>query len=107
MAMTSACLRRAACKGDMKQGGGQNQFRTTKHREFAGICLHDMVSAITVSKSIWGNADVEGWFVRNCNGVGVRPGGCDRRHSGQGWCAHRRQLFLQPEGSRTDRRSLP
>src|SRR6202165_4608743 len=51
--------------------------------------------------------DVEGWFVCDRNGLCVGPGGCDRGDTGQGRCAHRRQLFLQPEGSRTDRRSLP
>ena len=39
--------------------------------------------------------------MRDCNGFGVRPWRCDRGHSGQGRRAHRRQLFLEPEGSRS------
>ena len=45
--------------------------------------------------------------MRDRNGFCVRPWGRDRGHSGQGRRAHRRQLFQQQDGSRSDRRSLP
>ena len=52
------------------------------------------------SKSTRGNADVEGWFVRDRDGFGVGPWGRDRGHAGQGRRAHRGQLFHQQEGGR-------
>src|ERR1700676_3279461 len=44
--------------------------------------------------------------MRDCNGLGVGPRGCDRGHPGQGRRAYRDQLFLEPKGSRADRRSV-
>ena len=44
MAMTSACLRRAVCKGDMNARRGIINSAQRRFGGFAGVCLHGMVA---------------------------------------------------------------
>src|SRR6185437_8279432 len=81
------------------------QFRRAEFR----ISRRGMVSASErgTAQKQQEETDVEGWHVRDHNRLGIGPGRCDRRYSGQERRAHCDQLFQQQERGRSDRGKLP
>src|SRR5262245_54470753 len=70
-------------------------FRAARFSRLAVIRPPDMV--FVASSNTKGSNDVERWFVRDRNRLGIRSWRCDGRDPGQGRRAYRRELFLEQD----------
>src|SRR3974390_1827102 len=97
--MTSRDVGASPCGGGMRIG----EFRVTEFRLHPAVWYRSRQTDLENK----GEGDVEGWFVRDRDWVGIGPWRGNRRPARQRRRAHRSQLFHEPEGGRSHRRSLP